>query len=255
MRKTTAAVLATGAAFAVTAAAASAISVTGPFDPAAGTGTATSCDIGDTSIDSLTDGTDLLGYTVQTSNDTSSDTNCTDATIWIRIDYTDTADTTQSLYATLPADADYTSGTDLNLGDGDFFTDLDLTNPATTIPLADETTTASTVLVTTTPPTNFAPPAPTLTCYDSTTPGQEDAWLVGPISTAHNWQVYLSYDGSCSGGNYFGATMVEAANASAANSLCISLGSYGTISATPYGTLSSFPTLPTNYWMCSGLWF
>lgn len=113
MRKAGAAATVAGTVFAVTAAAASAISVTGPFTPSAATGPARLCDTGAISVDEdLSAYPWVNGFTVSTVNDTrsSAQPDCADATIWIKVVYTPTGGSPVSIYAGTPANNDYRNG-------------------------------------------------------------------------------------------------------------------------------------------------
>lgn len=133
MRKSAAAVLAVGSAFALTAAAAAFIAVTGPFDKAAGLGAASTCDIGDTTVETMTNGAAVTGFRVTTSLDSSytpadgedpasGQAACENATIWVRVDFTylpSEEDPKQilSMNAWFPANGDYRGGKELLVGD------------------------------------------------------------------------------------------------------------------------------------------
>lgn len=170
MRKSTAALMAVGSAFALTAAAASAIAVTGPFDPAAGTGPARTCDTGAITVDAITDGTWLTGFTVKTTNDTTHTVTgneaCQDADIWVRVDYTeDPAGTPvqKVAYASFSADGNFSvTAKTLNLGNAGASVTSDFEDATSGTPSAVDRWTVqgnqidgTTVLVTTSTPTGF----------------------------------------------------------------------------------------------------
>ena len=107
MRKSILAIAAAGSVFALTAAAASTLSVTGVFDPKAGTGTMTTCDPGETAVATDNDGVKITGFTVTTSEDLSGDTDCTGAYMWVKVPKTN--DVAATYYMRIDAKANYTS--------------------------------------------------------------------------------------------------------------------------------------------------
>ena len=94
MRKPVLAVLVAGSAFALTAAAAGAITVTGPFNPRAGTGAVQECDPGATTLTTQQNANAAIsGFDIAPTNDmrTSAQPNCADKYLWVKITYTDTS--------------------------------------------------------------------------------------------------------------------------------------------------------------------
>lgn len=157
MRKAAAALTVAGTVFAVTAAAASAVSVSGPFNPSTATGAARLCTTGAITLSPDITDTSVTGYELTTASDSSTDTDCDTASIWVKVTYTPSGGTATSIYTHVTADADYTGGVllPLNAADGVFVTSLGGSTKAASLAAELVTTTSTSVLVTVGTPTSF----------------------------------------------------------------------------------------------------
>ena len=108
MRKSVIAVLVAGSAFALTSAAAGAITVTGPFNPRAGTGAVQQCNPGATTVSTNETGVDVTGFTVTTTNDLSAVSTCTGKWLWVNAP--PPPPPPKAAYVRLDAHINYTTG-------------------------------------------------------------------------------------------------------------------------------------------------
>lgn len=253
MRKSTAAVLATGVAFVLTAAAASAISVTGPFDASAGSDAASTCDPGTVTVDPMLSGTDFSGFTLTTTEDTSVATQpaCDGALYWVRIDYTELpGGTMNSTYAgNLPAD-DFREGQDMTWENGWFRTSIMGSQYTPTLSVPSVRIDATKVLVTKGIPTNFDFPREP-GCFASTGEVAFDAKApTAAFGTLNNVELYSSTDGTCTGSREYldtDITLVGASSDSVARALCQAAGGVLANSANNLGWTST----PATWWICA----
>lgn len=260
MRKSTAAVLAVGSAFALTAAMASAVSLTGPFDPAAGADAATSCDPGTVTVEPMVSGTQLAGFKLTTEENTGAQATCVGAKIWLRVDYTELpGGALKSTYAgNLTALGDYTRGQDITWDLGWFRTSIMGNAYTPRLDLAATRIDSTRVLVMEGTPTNFDFPRSSV-CFENAGPGPADLDFdakmpVASFGTLGNIEVYNSTDGSCSGGlTTLGGevagkelTLVGAEHEAAARAWCRQAGATLVTRANTLGWTDA----PTTWWVC-----
>lgn len=108
MRKSILALAAAGSVFALTAAAASTLTVTGAFNPQAGTGIAIECNPGATTVATVNDGVNITGFTVTASN-TTDVAGCTGAYVWVKVPHTGSVAGEGTYYMRITAKTDYRS--------------------------------------------------------------------------------------------------------------------------------------------------
>jgi len=101
-------IMVAASAFALTAAAAGAITVTGPFNPRTGTGAVQECDPGATTVSTNETGVDVTGFTVRTTNNLYAVSACTGKWLWVKVNYNDGA--AKAAYVRLDAHVNYTTG-------------------------------------------------------------------------------------------------------------------------------------------------
>lgn len=139
MRKSVAGLTLVGTVFAVTATAASALSVTGPFSPTASVGAARLCNPGPVSVQEVLLAEVLQSFAVTTAHSTAvaDQPDCADVTIWLKVTYTPSGQAPVTMYASFPADGDYTVvPLDLPLGEEGVF--YDAITGGTRVGLLDE---------------------------------------------------------------------------------------------------------------------
>ena len=108
MRKSILALAAAGSVFALTAAAASTLTVTGAFNPQAGTGTTIECNPGETTVATVNDGVNITGFTVQTTTNNAASAGCTGAWMWVKVPYVPNVGDAGTYYMRITAKANYT---------------------------------------------------------------------------------------------------------------------------------------------------
>lgn len=128
MRKSVLAIAAAGSVFALTAAAASTLVVTGAFNPKAGAGATIECDPGATTVATLNNGVNITGFTVTTTTSLADAAGCTGAYMWVKVP--NTGDTPSTYYMRITAKANYTStpaSFTFDAASGSIYADKDLT--------------------------------------------------------------------------------------------------------------------------------
>lgn len=109
MRKSILALAAAGSVFALTAAAASTLTVTGAFNPQAGTGTTIECNPGATTVATVNDGLNITGFTVKTTTDNTASAGCTGAYMWVKVPHTGSIAGEGDYFMRITAKANYTT--------------------------------------------------------------------------------------------------------------------------------------------------
>lgn len=87
MRKSILALTAAGGVFALTAAAASTLSVSGPFNPRTGADDTRECDLGALSYTTQDDGTNITGVTLTGASDLADGNQCDGKKVWVRLTF------------------------------------------------------------------------------------------------------------------------------------------------------------------------